>query len=77
MNPPPKLRGRAPGSPHLPLAVMSLPSKWLSSSPAPGGGRFGLVGLRERAAGLNGQLDIRSAPGQGVEISLTVPLAGE
>ena len=47
------------------------------ASPTPGGDRFGLVGLRERAAGLNGQLDIRSAPGQGVEISLTVPLAGE
>lgn len=47
------------------------------AGPAPGGGRFGLVGVRERAAGLNGRLDIRSAPGQGVEISLTVPLAGE
>lgn len=44
------------------------------ATPQPGGGGFGLVGMRERAAVLNGQLDIRSAPGQGAEVCLSVPL---
>ena len=43
----------------------------------PGEGRFGLVGMRERAAQLNGELKIRSAPGQGTEITLSVPLSDE
>jgi signal transduction histidine kinase len=40
-------------------------------------GGFGLVGMRERTAQLNGELNVRSAPGQGAEISLRVPLSGE
>jgi signal transduction histidine kinase len=40
-------------------------------------GHFGLVGMRERARELQGALDIRSAPGQGTEIVLTVPLPSE
>jgi len=38
---------------------------------------FGLVGMRERAAELKGELIIHSAAGQGTEISLLVPLSGE
>jgi len=34
---------------------------------------FGLVGLRERAAGLGGHLDVRTAPGQGLSLHLEVP----
>ncbi len=35
---------------------------------------FGLRGMRERAMLLKGQLDIESAPGQGTQIYITVPL---
>ena len=47
------------------------------SVPLPGAGGFGLVGMRERATQLNGELNIRSAPGQGAEISLSIPLSSE
>jgi signal transduction histidine kinase len=45
-----------------------------TSPPREGG--FGLVGMRARADELRGELVIRSAPGQGTEIALRVPLAG-
>ena len=37
---------------------------------------FGLVGLRERAAQLHGELKVTSAPGKGTEIKLTMPVPG-
>jgi len=37
-----------------------------------GSGRFGLVGMRERAAQLGAQLEIASSPGKGTRISLRV-----
>ncbi len=40
-------------------------------------GGFGLVGMRERATELKGELTIRSEPGQGTEISLSLPLTSE
>jgi signal transduction histidine kinase len=40
-------------------------------------GGFGLMGMRERAAEMNGKLTLRSAPGQGTEIILNIPLSGE
>jgi signal transduction histidine kinase len=36
--------------------------------------RFGIRGMRERAALLHGSLDISSAPGQGTRVSLSVPV---
>ena len=39
-------------------------------------GHFGLVGLRERAALLNGQVSIESAPGRGARIEVRLPLGG-
>jgi signal transduction histidine kinase len=45
-------------------------------NPLPVNGGFGLVGMRERAAELKGNLNFRSAPGQGSEISLSVPISG-
>jgi signal transduction histidine kinase len=48
-----------------------------AAAPPPGDGGFGLVGIRERAAQLKGELDIRSAPGQGTEVRLSVPLSSE
>jgi signal transduction histidine kinase len=48
-----------------------------AAAPPPGDGGFGLVGIRERAAQLKGELRIRSAPGQGTELCLTVPLSSD
>ena len=45
--------------------------------PPSGDGGFGLVGMRERVAELKGELNIRSAAGQGAEILVTIPLSGE
>ncbi len=39
-------------------------------------GGFGLVGMRERAKEMQGELDIRSVPGKGTEVTLTIPLSG-
>jgi signal transduction histidine kinase len=47
------------------------------ASPPRSDGGFGLVGMRERAVELKGELNIRSAPGQGTEINLNLPLSGE
>lgn len=47
------------------------------AKPPPTSGGFGLVGMKERAAELKGELTVRSKPDQGTEITLTVPLSGE
>ena len=47
------------------------------AAPRNGDGGFGLVGMRERAAEMNGELTLRSAPGQGTEIILSIPLSAE
>lgn len=44
--------------------------------PRPSEGGFGLIGLRERATELKGKLEVRSAPNQGTEVCLQIPLAG-
>ena len=41
-----------------------------------GGGHFGLLGMRERAERLGGELGLDSAPGQGTRVTVTAPLAG-
>jgi PAS domain S-box-containing protein len=41
--------------------------------PADQAGHFGLRQMRERILGLHGTLDIRSAPGQGTELVITLP----
>lgn len=38
-------------------------------------GHFGLLGMRERARKIGGQIAIRSQPGKGATISLTVPIS--
>jgi signal transduction histidine kinase len=45
--------------------------------PPVGDGGFGLVGMRERAAHIKSQLEIRAAAPQGTEIVLHLPLAGD
>jgi PAS domain S-box-containing protein len=39
------------------------------------GGHWGLLGMRERAAQVEGKLSLRSAPGQGTQVVLRVPYA--
>ena len=36
---------------------------------------LGLLGMRERAERLGGELQLHSEPGQGTEVAVTVPLA--
>jgi signal transduction histidine kinase len=45
-----------------------------AATPPSGRGGFGLVGMRERAAELNGQLALHSVPGEGTSVHLAVPL---
>lgn len=40
-------------------------------------GRLGIVGMRERAALLNGRLDVRSRPGRGTKLRARIPLNGK
>jgi signal transduction histidine kinase len=40
------------------------------------GGHWGLLGMRERANQIRGQLRVRSAPGQGTKVVLWAPYAG-
>ncbi|MCC6729429.1 MAG: GAF domain-containing sensor histidine kinase [Chthonomonadales bacterium] len=44
---------------------------------AGGGSRFGLVGMRERARRIGADFQLRTAPGNGAEIAVRVPLARE
>ncbi len=48
-----------------------------TANPHKSGDAFGLVGMRERAGELNGELKIESAPGKGTKVVLTVPLPGD
>ena len=38
------------------------------------GGHFGLIGMRERAERLGGELKLASHPGEGTEVEVTAPL---
>jgi signal transduction histidine kinase len=38
------------------------------------GGHFGLIGMRERAERLGGELRLQSRPGEGTQVEVTVPL---
>jgi len=48
----------------------------LNQPPRQSGG-FGLLGMRERAREMKASLDVKSAPGHGTEIKLTLPLVGD
>ncbi|NLP64710.1 sensor histidine kinase [Paraburkholderia sacchari] len=45
------------------------------SGKRPARNSFGLLGMRERAAALGGELRIQTAPGQGFALSVSLPLA--
>lgn len=59
------------------LAVRDDGAGFDPAKPPSSSGGFGLVGMRERAAELKGELIIESAPEKGTEVVLTVPLSGE
>jgi signal transduction histidine kinase len=65
------------GEKHLQLVVQDDGRGFDASQPPASVNGFGLVGLRERATELRGELHLRSAPGQGTEIILNVPLSDE
>lgn len=65
------------GEKHFCLVVTDDGRGFEPASPSPSQDGFGLVGMRERATELNGELDIRSVPGQGTELSFRLPLSGE
>lgn len=45
-----------------------------SLQPSVAGGHFGLIGMRERARKLGGHLSLRSAPGEGTELMVEIPV---
>jgi signal transduction histidine kinase len=65
------------GERHFQLQVQDNGRGFDPQKPAQRNGSFGLVGLQERATELQGELHIRSAPGQGTEVKLRVPLTSE
>ena len=42
-----------------------------------GNGHFGLIGMKERAKSMSGRIEFNSSPGQGTEVVLVAPLAGD
>jgi signal transduction histidine kinase len=38
---------------------------------------LGLRGIRDRLKGLHGELEVRSTPGNGTRLIITIPIAGE
>lgn len=57
--------------------VVSVADDGKGMGPGPTGEGGGIRGMRERALLVNGRLDVRSANGTGVAITLTVPLLSE
>jgi len=49
---------------------------FLQSQALDAGGGLGLVGMRERAAMVGGRLTIESEPGEGTQVTVTVPATG-
>lgn len=64
------------GDRHLKLKVHDDGCGFDPEKPPTSSGGFGLMGLKERAAELKADLNIQSEPGQGTELTLTVPLSG-
>lgn len=61
---------------HVRLTVRDDGVGFDAAKPPPGEGGFGLVGMRERAEQLHGELRIQSAPGKGTTITLSIPVPG-
>jgi signal transduction histidine kinase len=58
--------------------VLTIEDDGVGFSLVPGhGGKFGLVGMRERVASVNGELYIAAKPGIGTRLTVEIPLAPE
>jgi signal transduction histidine kinase len=58
--------------------VLTIEDDGVGFSLVPGhGGKFGLVGMRERVASVNGELYIEAKPGIGTRLTVEIPLAPE
>jgi ligand-binding sensor domain-containing protein/signal transduction histidine kinase len=49
-------------------------SGFSADAPGAASGHFGLIGMRERADRIGGELNVHSKPGEGTQISLAVPI---
>jgi signal transduction histidine kinase len=58
---------------HVRLFVKDDGCGFHPGEPSRNGGGFGLLGMRERVERLHGELLVRSSPGSGTEISVTIP----
>jgi signal transduction histidine kinase len=55
--------------------ILTVEDDGIGFSEAPGrGGKLGLVGMRERVASVNGELDIEAKPGIGTRLTVEIPL---
>jgi signal transduction histidine kinase len=61
----------------LSLAVVDDGCGFNPINPRPSAGGFGLVGMKERAAGLNSELKVHSSPNCGTEVQVTVSIPPE
>jgi signal transduction histidine kinase len=55
--------------------VLADDGKGFDTSGPPRSGAFGLVSMRDRAAGMGGEVEIESTPGQGTEVRVTWPMS--
>ena len=61
---------------QLQLSVLDDGCGFSQETPPPSEGGFGLMGMRERANQLHGQLTVASRPGEGTVVTVTLPLPG-
>jgi len=65
------------GEKHFRLSVKDDGRGFDVANPPKSGGGFGMVGMRERAAELKGELNVQSVASEGTEVTLSVPLRGD
>ena len=65
------------GEEKLRLTILDDGCGFDAAQPRSSQGGFGLMGIQERAILLQGELKVRTAPGEGTEITLCVPLSRE
>jgi signal transduction histidine kinase len=61
---------------QLQLSVLDDGCGFDPAHPPPSEGGFGLVGMRERAVQINGELTVSSVSGEGSVLTLTLPISG-
>ena len=61
---------------QLQLSVLDDGCGFNQDNPPPSQGGFGLMGMRERAGQLHGELTVTTEPGEGTVVTMTLPLPG-